>query len=472
MRAVRATSNAPPEKFLAHRGGLTLDGPIRTATALTGNNQLTLTMGTISPNKNPDKQSAGQVPRDPRLVCAAELDQLPPLEWLIPGKILRRGLNVIFGSSETCKTLIIIYWALLIAQTHTVVIIVGEGLHGLDQRIKAAADYYSLCRDNLYVWKEPVALMRPEVIKSFVGAVAPLKPVLVIADTLARCMVGGDESSTRDMGIAVHSCGLISHKLDDCSMALVHHKGRRGPHERGSTALRGAADYMIEMNRKDSIVMVRCSKAKDDEKTLKEQYKIIKHLNSVVLEKQGELDVRSLKILQMLTQGDMRHGEIQAATKIPAATVTRLLAKLKTEKYISVAGDCYNLLKKGRDKLGPSFTVPSAPAESETSKDAETSGQFHSAPERETGVNGKCEKDISGVVFHVSHDDSQCPETETPLCSTHPPPYKGEVEQVEGRKNGTGELDSSPLLSWGWSAEEVARMPRDEVEQILATFTV
>lgn len=37
----------------------------------------------------------------------------------------------------------------------------------------------------------------------FIEQAARHRPILVVLDTLARCMVGGDEDSARDMGIAL-----------------------------------------------------------------------------------------------------------------------------------------------------------------------------------------------------------------------------------------------------------------------------
>jgi hypothetical protein len=48
-----------------------------------------------------------------------------------------------------------------------------------------------------------------------------------------------------------------------CTVIAVHHTGRDEDRERGSTALRGAADTMIRVKLEDGNVTVSCEKQKD-----------------------------------------------------------------------------------------------------------------------------------------------------------------------------------------------------------------
>jgi hypothetical protein len=86
--------------------------------------------------------------------------------------------------------------------------------------------------------------------------------VLVIIDTLARTMIGGDENTQRDMGLFVASCDRIRLATDG-TVLVVHHTGRNGSHERGSTVLRGAADQVISIENDDSLIRLACEKSKD-----------------------------------------------------------------------------------------------------------------------------------------------------------------------------------------------------------------
>jgi len=93
----------------------------------------------------------------------------------------------------------------------------------------------------------------------------PIKPRLVLLDTLARCAVGLDENSAQDMGRAIAGFDAIRRALS-CCVLVLHHTTKNGSTERGSSALRGALDTMWLLERPDPqgpAVTLSCDKAKD-----------------------------------------------------------------------------------------------------------------------------------------------------------------------------------------------------------------
>jgi hypothetical protein len=79
-------------------------------------------------------------------------------------------------------------------------------------------------------------------------ATLPEKPVLIVIDTLARAMKGGDENSAQDMGALMDSVGALSASTGACVL-LIHHSGKnKAGGARGSTALLGAIDTEIEID--------------------------------------------------------------------------------------------------------------------------------------------------------------------------------------------------------------------------------
>jgi hypothetical protein len=98
-------------------------------------------------------------------------------------------------------------------------------------------------------------------------AAANFRPDLIVVDTLVRVAVGMDENSARDMGEIVAAAEALRRSFD-ASILLIHHTRKDGNSERGSSALRGAADLMIECkwsSEFENIVTLTCSKMKDDE---------------------------------------------------------------------------------------------------------------------------------------------------------------------------------------------------------------
>jgi hypothetical protein len=124
---------------------------------------------------------------------------------------------------------------------------------------------------------------KPDAIKdSFLTYIAVVKPELVIVDTLAQCMAGGNENGP-DMIVATETCGVMQRAGH--GVLLIHHEPRNAKHERGHVSLRGAAYCMLRMERKNKgpIVTLSCEKTKDSAPFLSERYRLTSHLRSVVL---------------------------------------------------------------------------------------------------------------------------------------------------------------------------------------------
>ena len=182
--------------------------------------------------------------------------------WLIRDWIPRRGSSVVFGASGAGKSHLVGNMACHVAkgldwqgnpvEPGLVVYISLEGHGSLPNRVAALARTFG----NAPVWflrvpfslagvagciDELVATIHEEAAK--VGLIVRW----VILDTLARAMAGMEENGSKDMGIAVAGMEVISAALD-CAVTAVHHSGKdqaRG--ERGSNALRGAAEASIEV---------------------------------------------------------------------------------------------------------------------------------------------------------------------------------------------------------------------------------
>jgi len=95
---------------------------------------------------------------------------------------------------------------------------------------------------------EPVNLLDSRQVFALIAMLrqVPGPLVLIVIDTLSRCMPGGDENSPKDMGAAVAAIDRL--RVTFGSHALVlHHTARDTDRERGHTSLRGAADTMIAL---------------------------------------------------------------------------------------------------------------------------------------------------------------------------------------------------------------------------------
>lgn len=86
---------------------------------------------------------------------------------------------------------------------------------------------------------------------------------LIIVDTLARAMGTGDENSTQDMGAFITACDRIR-TTTGCTVLIVHHRGKaQQSGARGSSALLGAVDTAIEVEKRDGGRVAKVVKQKD-----------------------------------------------------------------------------------------------------------------------------------------------------------------------------------------------------------------
>lgn len=213
-----------------------------------------------------------------RFIEARELKNLPPQEWLVPGIIPKAALVGFVSPPERFKTFTIIDLILSVANGQKwlgryetaqgpSILVLAEGSHGLPKRVEAWEDYCGAEAAGHFVI-EAVPLMDDVATNAFIREVkqAVPNPALIVFDTLARCMLGGDENSARDMGLVIANADRVR-QATGATVILVHHTTKGSVDvERGSGALRGACDTMLRVVGDDREELVlRCEKQKDAE---------------------------------------------------------------------------------------------------------------------------------------------------------------------------------------------------------------
>lgn len=204
---------------------------------------------------------ADTVDRRSRIYHCSELRNIPPVRWLVEGEIPEQGFIVMFGPPEVGKTFVALDYAERIAHRRPVVYVIGEGKSGFANRHEAWLRHHKQQHGKLYFVDGAVMFTSNTDVTNFIEDIRELKPHMVVLDTLARCF-DGDENSAKDMGAFIRNCDRVRHELQTAVMVL-HHAGKNGSSERGSSALRGACDAMIEISDEDTRIKVNCSKLKD-----------------------------------------------------------------------------------------------------------------------------------------------------------------------------------------------------------------
>ena len=150
------------------------------------------------------------------------------------------------------------------------VYVLGEGGGRFKLRVQAWDEQHGIEPSQSYpfhVLNEAVALTNRADADAFVQEVAALKPVLIVFDTLSRCLAGADENNQKDMSAAVGVCDTLRQQLG-CCVVLLHHTTKGGDVERGSSVLRGAVDTLLVLKASDPSAAqftMTCDKQKDAE---------------------------------------------------------------------------------------------------------------------------------------------------------------------------------------------------------------
>lgn len=280
-------------------------------------------------NGSPRSASDGPSPSRLRPLSIDEILTLPDPKWLLKPLFAQGALVVVYGPSGSGKSFLALDWALSIASGSPwlgnevigqgpVAYVVGEGKGGIRKRLVAwLREHGAATVPKAFFILEPVQLLDNHDVSLLLGHLAPLRPVLVVLDTLAMCF-SGDENHPKDMSLAVAAAKRIARETG-ATVILVHHTGKRGLEERGHSALRAAADTMVlvETKGKDlfggTAISISNTKQKDEE----EFTAITVRLTPVTVgmtDKGEELTscVLEASETEPLPQGDLNTGEAQA----------------------------------------------------------------------------------------------------------------------------------------------------------------
>lgn len=189
-----------------------------------------------------------------------------PLSWLVKGVIPANSIGSLYGGPASFKSFILLDAALHVAHALQwlglrtkqggVVYVAAEGGTGLLARIDAWHRKYQ--RDPraapFRACITPLTLDKAVDLKRLVDAVdAQLDALgsvaMVVLDTMSQTM-SGDENEARDTAAYLRAIGGAIRARYGCAVVVVHHTGKdvsRGP--RGSSAIRGNLDFLLEVDR-------------------------------------------------------------------------------------------------------------------------------------------------------------------------------------------------------------------------------
>ena len=206
-----------------------------------------------------------------RTTDAAGLSSIPPPTPLVEGWLNCDSLAWVVGEPGAAKSFAVqdiagcvtngAVWHGHPVKQANVLYVVLEGAPGLNQRIRAWEDYYTMThgaqflvprgRVHLVADAEPLARLAADVDAG-----------LVVFDTQNRATVGLDENSNTDMSHMIAGMEAIREATRACVLN-VHHTGIGQTRPRGHSSIDGAADTLIRVAKDGGLVKLTNTKQKD-----------------------------------------------------------------------------------------------------------------------------------------------------------------------------------------------------------------
>jgi hypothetical protein len=205
------------------------------------------------------------------------ITKLPALQPLVEGWLDLNSLALLYGRAGSGKSFVATDLGLSVATGSwwhghpvdtsgvEVLYVVAEGAAGTGKRLEAwkHLNRHPAEIHRMHWLPQPVSFLDVIASAALAQVAGELNAKLVIIDTLARAMPGGDENGARDMSLAITAADRIRNATGACVL-LVHHTGKdQSAGARGHSSLLGAVNTELELKSTDGLITITNTKQKD-----------------------------------------------------------------------------------------------------------------------------------------------------------------------------------------------------------------
>lgn len=221
----------------------------------------------------------------PSWTFAEALGKPKPTRWLVEGMLPAGKTAVLYGTPGAGKSLVALDWAIRVAHQGPVLYIAGEGQDGLSGRLEAwrlAHPGHALPEGRLAFQDVAPNLLDPGHVAQLLTDAQQTKEelgdfLLIVVDTLARAMPGGDENATSSISTAIAALDALRRAAGGPTVLILHHPGKSDSGPRGSSSISGSVDVQLKLSatglnedgvmslRSGDLITVRALKQKDGE---------------------------------------------------------------------------------------------------------------------------------------------------------------------------------------------------------------
>jgi AAA domain len=219
----------------------------------------------------------GRAPRLRPFLGRDDLDHLPAPTPLIADTLDQGSVFLLLGYYQTLKSFVAIDWCASVAtglgwqnraisERRRALYVAAEGAYGLRARVNAWERHRNtrIGHTDLSIYPGAVNLGDPAEVGELCAYVRGEGIGFVTIDTLAKCIPGLDENSSRDMGLAVTALYALRDAAGPTGViGAVHHTGKNRSGARGSSALESGVDTVYETDGTSALVSLTRTKRKD-----------------------------------------------------------------------------------------------------------------------------------------------------------------------------------------------------------------
>lgn len=214
-----------------------------------------------------------------RSYTPSQLENLPPLEWVIDGLIPASEFVVLYGAPKAGKTFTLLDMSLRLSRgmdwhgkqtkPQNVLYLVGEGIFGYQNRERAWRALHGAPSDAnvTFVNAAGMNLRDEETVKELSILIDHHKATLLVVDTINRLTAGMDENSPDGMGQFVNRMDHLRLWHEGLTILAAHHGGKEAKAGlRGHSSLLGAVGASILMRKtSDTQITLKLEDAREAE---------------------------------------------------------------------------------------------------------------------------------------------------------------------------------------------------------------
>ena len=199
------------------------------------------------------------------LYAGEAIKTLPPTEWILRGRLVKRGLTALYSLPGVGKSFVAIdmglaaclgegWWGENFPANCKVLYIAAERYSEVRDRLEAACKKRGVAIPNNFVlYARPRALQAIEHGQVLEDIAASVQPDVIIFDTFAKMTLGKKENESNESGPIVEQFGrVVAAAGKQCGGLIIHHAGKdESKGLRGSTALLGALDGVWKLDKQE-----------------------------------------------------------------------------------------------------------------------------------------------------------------------------------------------------------------------------